>query len=286
MFLQTRYFSKYRYNYGFLKKYGDNCYKLSIFNARKHSGVERKSAITSFARKGTVNESKLQCNLSRTRNTIFELAYCNPWEFFVTFTLDKAKYDRTDLKKFQKDLSQFIRDIGKKHGIHVKYLLIPEQHKDGCWHMHGFLMGLPLEHLHEFQQTEHLPYKILNRLKQGKRVFDWPAYSRKFGFSDIEIVENNEAASRYITKYITKEAFHTIKDLNAHIYYASKGLARATVEHQGIVAHALEYPDFENEYCHVKWFNDKQSALVYFESEVLDPQSCFYPNTFAIGSTE
>ena len=61
-------------------------------------------------------------------DTIYELAACNPWDWFVTFTLDKNKYDRTNLPKFQKDLSQFIRDFRKKTGAQVKYMLIPEQH--------------------------------------------------------------------------------------------------------------------------------------------------------------
>lgn len=283
--------SKFQYSYGILKRYNYCSYKLIVLAKRRRPGYEEKSRLPT-REKGTVNESKLQNSLSRTKSTIYELAACNPWDLFVTFTLDKNKYDRTNLPKFQKDLSQFIRDFRKKTGAQVKYMLIPEQHKDGCWHMHGFLMGLKFEHLHEFQSTEHLPYKILNRLAQGKHVFDWPAYSKKFGFSDIELIENNDAASKYITKYITKEAMSTIKALNAHVFYASKGLRRAKIIRQGTLAYGLNEPDFRNDYCAIRWFDNIGEPSTYFsdpeyyfdfESEVNEPLPCLPQTTFSIG---
>ena len=103
------------------------------------------------------NPEKLANNISRARSTIYELALCNEWQFFCTLTLDKEKYDRYDLKKFHKDLTQHIRDMNKKYKTKINFLLIPEQHKDGAWHMHGFLSGLPDDLLHEFTSAAVLP---------------------------------------------------------------------------------------------------------------------------------
>ena len=158
-----------------------------------------------------------------------------------------------------------MRDYRKKHGIAVKYLLIPERHQDGSWHMHGFLHGLPMDHLTEFTTADHIPYKILNRLQANKRVFTWTAYAQRFGFSVIELVENHEASSKYMTKYITKEAMSTITELNAHMFYASKGLQSSTVINQDLLTRAITTPDYANDYVRVKWFDDCTTALAHFE---------------------
>lgn len=244
-------------NLATLKNYGNMMYKITSFSCYTQHRVSA-SAKTPKGEAG--NEDKLQNSLSRSKNRVFELAFCNPWELFVTFTLDPTKYDRHDLNKFQKDLSQFIRDYRKKYHVPVEYLLIPEQHQDGCWHMHGFLMNLPISHLRQFTLADHLPIKILDRIKAGKQVFSWDAYSKKFGFSDIEVIENNEASAKYITKYVTKDALRTITELNAHIFYASQNLQEAVLIGKDILNKEIPLFDYENEYCRVKWFDDFESA--------------------------
>lgn len=183
---------------------------------------------------------------------MFELAECNPWELFVTLTLDAQKYERHDLKKYIKDLSHFIRNYKAKHGVNIKYLLIPERHQDGAWHMHGFFMGLPIEHLTPFGLNDRLPVKIRNRLKKGISVYTWQDYAKRFGYADIEKIEIREAASKYITKYITEDLGRAVKELNDHMYYCSKGLQTAELLAVLPMTKALEAPDFENEYVRVK----------------------------------
>lgn len=102
--------------------------------------------------------------------------------FFLTFTLDPEKYNRDDLKKFQKDVSQFIRNYNRLHGLSIKYLLIPEEHKKGGWHMHGFLMGLPKSHLRRFELKEKLPRYIREKIKVGQEIYEWQAYRKKIWF--------------------------------------------------------------------------------------------------------
>lgn len=251
--------SPYLYNYGTVKSYGDK-FKLTCLSACRQKGFE----IENFVRKGEAgNDEKLADNLARAKARIFELAYCNPWKYFVTLTLDKTKYDRYNLPKFIKDLGQMIRDFRKKYGADIRYLLIPESHKDGAWHMHGFLSGLPENELREFTLQDRLPEKIRNRLASGKRAFTWTSYERKFGFADIELIENNEAASKYITKYVTKEAMRTITELNAHTFYASKGLNGHEIIAEGFV-NPFE-PDYSNEHCSVKWFDNPWEALALIE---------------------
>lgn len=201
--------------------------------------------------RGTVNDEKLENNLQRTKRMIYELAFCNPWQWFFTATLDPSKYDRCNLEKFHKDITQWIRDQNKKHSLNIKFLLIPELHSDGCsWHMHGFLMGLPMECLKPFKIGSKMGFAIAEKVKQGQEVFDWPDYSKKFGFCDLEPIRNQEAVSKYITKYISKELANSVTELNAHQYYCSRGLARAEVIKKGSMLADIK-PDFVGEYCTV-----------------------------------
>lgn len=259
------YQSKTLFDYATLRDFAGNGFKLTALSLFNQPDPEKPRKFTPKGEAG--NAEKIANNLARSRNRIFELAFCNPWELFVTFTLDRAKYDRHDLEKFSKDLSQFIRDYRKKTAERVQYLLIPEPHKDGAWHMHGFLMGLPLDHLRKFHPDEILPDKIRKRLAEGKRVFTWEAYARKFGFADIEIVENHEAASKYATKYVTKETMNTTAGLGAHIFYASQGLNGAEIVRRDCLSDEIDNPDYQNEHVTVRWFSPEKREIAesYFD---------------------
>ena len=223
--------------------------KLVRHNALRTKGIED---VDQHARKGSVSDVKSDNNISRAKNRVFELALCNPWNIFLTFTLDPKKYNRNDLGNFRKDLSQFVRDYNKKYGLAIKYLLIPEEHKKGGWHMHGFLMGLPDEHLRLFTLSEKLPKYIREKLKSGQAVYEWEPYRKKFGFCDLEVVKDQFAVSAYVTKYITKDLDRTVRESGAHLYYCSQGLSRSVVIFRGKANDGLVY-DYESDYNSIKW---------------------------------
>lgn len=261
-----KYSQKYLHDFGILRDFCGNGYKLVSLSSYRQSGFDDDKKFTAKGEAG--NDGKLDNNISRTKSRIRELALCNPWEWFVTLTLDQKKYDRTDLAKFIRDLGQTIRDYRKRTENPVKYLLIPERHKDGCWHLHGFLHGLPVEALHLFGKEEHLPRRILERLKSGTPVYTWPEYAGRFGFAVMERIDNLTAISHYITKYITKDMVATITELNAHAFYASKGLNSSTVMVKDLLPRPVSCPDYENEHCAVKWFDDPEKALAAFAEVV------------------
>lgn len=220
--------SAYDYNVAFLKKYGDK-YKVQVLKCVRKKGVSS----STYNSKGSVNEKKLDCNIRRTKNAIKEIVLCNEWEYFITLTLDPKKYDRFNLSKFNKDLSQYIRDLRKRHEVDIKYLLIPEQHKDGAWHMHGFIMGLPNSELELFKRDERLPYYILNKLDNGEEIYNWVGYQQKFGNCNVEPIRDKDKASSYVTKYVTKSLEKSVEELNAKMYYCSRGLSRAQAIKKG-----------------------------------------------------
>lgn len=256
---------KYLHDVGIVRKYSDKKYKLTQMGTLRAKGFEDDRKHTAKGDGG--NDGKLDDNLSRAKQRIFELAYCNPWEWFVTFTLNPDKYNRYDLEKYIKDLSQFVRDYRKKSGNDLKYLLIPETHEKGGWHLHGFLMNLPRGELVQFTMLDKLPYSIRAKIEKGQALYTWNAYQNKFGYACIENVRNHEAVSKYMTKYITKEAMRTITELNAHTFYASKGLRQSSVIATDIMKKSIKNPDYENAYCSVKWYTEPEKALEYIFTE-------------------
>lgn len=248
-----KYVPKWLYNQTHLKLLGTpegrKVIKIVTFKTRVlQAGLEEERHSAYINQRGSVNDSKLEFNLSRTKNKIFELALCNHWDFFFTATLDPKKYDRTDLEVFHKSLTQWLRDYSKKYGIKIHFLLIPELHSDGrSWHMHGFLDGLPIEHLKQFKIGDRMGKSLAEKVKNGDVVYNWVPYSEKFGFCDLELIRDELAVSKYVTKYITKDLQKNVTELNAHQYYHSRGLNTAEIIKKGTMSANIA-PDFENEY--------------------------------------
>lgn len=249
------------YGYGDLRKI-----KVTTLACLRTAGVEDDSK--RVAVRG-VNDCKMEQSIIRARSKIFELAYCNPWEWFFTATLDPAKYDRTDLKRFHKDLTQWFRDLKKKEGYCIKFLLIPELHADGrSWHMHGFLSGLPSDCLCRFVLGDRMGRALAEKVKRGDPVFNWPAYSAKFGFCDLEPIRSHEAVCKYVTKYISKSLASSVKELNAHLYYHSRGLSGAEIRKKGTMLADI-VPSFQNDYCSIAWFDYDEELLERLESSIV-----------------
>lgn len=198
---------------------------------------------------------KPDSSVSRARRNVLELALCNDWKYFCTFTLDKDKYDRFNLEVWKKDFTQWIRDQRKKSkkqnmDLDFKFLFVPELHNDGAWHMHGLLGDIhPLTvpfHC-ERQQGMNIPDKLVRGC-----YFDWPEYRNKFGFCSLGLIKNKVATAFYVTKYISKNMQGTCENLGIHSYIPSRGLNRASLH--GSVYGGCDYLDsfLTNDYKFLK----------------------------------
>jgi hypothetical protein len=232
-----------------VKRYGER-YKLVFLESKRVPGYEEVlDEWEMFERKhgrkikGTC---KLENNIARAKSRIYEIAACNEWSHFMTGTLDSNKYDRYNLPAFQKDLSIFIKNQRRLASApNLKYLIIPEQHKDGAWHFHGLMNGLNPKMLSDFGSD--VPKKIRSQYR------NYNAYSKKFGFCSVGEIKNKDAVAAYITKYISKDMAKTNIELGNHLYYCSKGLKRAEKIKEGRLLTPPTSWDFENDYVKVKW---------------------------------
>ena len=252
---------KYLSDQTILKIYGsgkDRKIKITTMAFIRNSGVEDDDEDFRY---GGVNENKLDDNIARAKSLIFELAYCNPWQYFFTGTLDPVKYNRQDLEKFHKDLTVWIRNQNRKDGFDIKFLLIPELHADGhSWHMHGFIMGLPESALHRFVIGDRMGKAIADKVIRGDPVYSWTAYQRKFGFCDLEPIKNHEAVSKYVSKYINKNLGKCVSQLGAHMYYHSRGLQTAEVVESGYFFGKFPVT-YSGDFCSVGWLDYSDELL-------------------------
>lgn len=213
------------------------------------------------------HDEKLDCNVSRARAKIYEYAYCNDWQWFVTITLDKLKYDRYNLEKFHKDLTKWLNNYKRKIGNKIDFLLIPETHEDGAWHIHGLLNGLPVEFLKQFQHGDRMSKEIADRVRSGEVIYNWLDCAKKFGFVTLTSVRSHAAVSAYVTKYATKDLSRLVNEVRGHMYYVSRGLNTSDEVKKGFVytGNMNMSFDFEGKFCSVKWVKDLADVYRVFD---------------------
>ena len=243
---------KYIKNYYTVKKLHDDMYKVVYCKMP----IRRKGVEVKYSSDRNVNDKKLRNNVARARVRVFEYAICNEFDYFITLTINGEFLDRCDLGAYVKKLGQFIRDYRKQYGVDIQYLLVPEKHRDGAWHMHGLIKGIPQEHL-SINENGYL---------------DWKMYSNKFGYCSIDVIKNKEAVSKYITKYISK-SFHEgkgVTEKEKKLYYCSRGLKKPVTIQEGILTkdQMEKIPfQFENEYVKTGIYNLKEYEEI---REILD----------------
>lgn len=209
--------SQYPYQHDILsiKQYGYSHAKVSYHSSCRTSGFEDNNR--KFSPKGSVNDTKLYNNLCRTKELIREKGLCNPWQFFCTLTIDPKLHEKFNLKSIQCDISNFIHNQNRRRDDKISYLLIPEMCKDGAWHFHGFLNGL--------RDSD------LSINKYG--YLTWDRYNEKFGYVNMQKIDNQLAMVLYCLKYITKDCQKSVTELGARMFFASKGLKGAKQVYKG-----------------------------------------------------
>lgn len=157
-------------------------------------------------------EDKLKAAVSRARSAIFDLAFGNPWDYFITLTFDQRKVgDRYDYDNIRKHMHAFTVFLWR-HGC--QWLLVPELHKDGAYHYHGMIQGALSS---TYRETKY------NKAGEPYDCYQIDGYHK--GRSDISPIVDPSRISNYITKYVTKSALAVVPP-GAKKYWASRGLSR------------------------------------------------------------
>ena len=186
------------YHNGLVYTYADGsqdiiCCSNPIFREPGWEAVEKEPSPTKSTR--TVGKKSEGCDMERSmrraRSKLRRLALANDFEFFVTLTLDPEKIDRYDGAIVTKALGRWCDNMVRRHGL--RYILVPEQHKDGAFHFHGFFAGGGLVAKESGVEWD------------GRPVYNLPQWP--YGFTTAQrLYGDYHAAVGYCCKYIGKQA--------------------------------------------------------------------------------
>jgi hypothetical protein len=159
--------------------------------------------------RGKRGENVREDSLRRSKGRVFDYAMLNQFEWFCTWTLSKERINRYDPKEVAEKMQNFLANKVQRKDL--KYIIVPEYHKDGAIHAHGFMSGNLT--MHNSGKRDAVGRAIFN-------VEDW-----KFGFTNaVRISGNYQKACHYIKKYISKKG----RMIFGNFYYAGgHGLIRA-----------------------------------------------------------
>jgi len=169
---------------------------------------------------GCDHERALQVSRARARASIRDIALCNDFTHFFTWTLDPNLIDRYDSAIVGKKVQTFLKNASFRKGL--SYVCVGENHQDGAIHFHGLckLGSVRIERAIDYRTG--LPIST-NRGQPVFNMVDWT-----LGFSTcIPIDENYERTCNYLTKYLTKDS----QKIFGKWYYSSRDLIkRPTIE--------------------------------------------------------
>lgn len=181
------------------------------------------------------SEHSAQVSRSRTVSQIYEISRANVWEYFLTLTFDRRKLDSSDYDLLCNKVSKWINNIRSRYAPDLKYLIVPELHKDGIhYHFHGLLSHIG-----------NMTLKDSGIIKNGHKIYNLENW--KYGFSTVSKVLDTGRVSSYITKYISKDLCAVAK--NKRRYWCSRNCDRAKVK-----IYNLDYEDidrFFDEHIHL-----------------------------------
>lgn len=151
--------------------------------------VEKSAPAPREAGKKSEGEDMLR-SMRRARAKLRRLALANDFDYFVTLTLDPAKIDRYDGVVIARALGRWADNMVRRHGL--RYVLVPERHKDGAFHFHGFFGGEGLRVADSGHQIA------------GRPVYNLPQWS--LGYTTAQrLYGEYSAAVGYVCKYIGKQ---------------------------------------------------------------------------------
>lgn len=135
----------------------------------------------------------MRSSRNRTIQSIYKYARQAVWNFFVTLTFNQEFVDRFDYKECNEKVRNWLKHQHSRFAPDLKYLFVPEQHKNGAWHFHGLISNVGDM---AFADSGHTT-------KMGQVIYNLSGW--RFGFSTATAVTDTSRVSGYITKYITKD---------------------------------------------------------------------------------
>lgn len=142
----------------------------------------------------------------RSKNRIYSVARSVTWDYFITLTFNGKKVNRYDYENCCIKLKNWL-DRYRRSSPALKYLIVPEQHKDGAWHFHGLISC-----------GDYSSFVDSGKKDKGNTIYNIDSY--KLGFTTATKIVDTLRASSYICKYITKDCYKNIPAGKKRYWYS------------------------------------------------------------------
>lgn len=165
--------------------------------------------------KGKDPERALEVSRARARAAVRDIALCNQFDYFITWTLDGSLINRYDADEVKRRVLTFLKNKVHRNGF--AYVIVPEFHKDGAIHFHGLckLGTMRLERAVNARTGQPMS------TEKGQPIFNMPDWT--LGYSTcIPIDGNYERTCNYMVKYFTKDS----RKIFGKWYLSSRNLVR------------------------------------------------------------
>lgn len=168
----------------------------------------------------------MERSMRRARSSLRRIALSNDFKWFVTLTLNPALVDSHDGAAVVKKLNAWCSNMVQRKGL--KYILVPERHKKGGIHFHGFFNDCL-----DAVDSGHTD-------SQGHTIYNLPQWTLGFTTA-IELYDDYHKAVGYVCKYVGKQG----EKPAGRWYYSGGDLADPPVEYMEISPAELSnmFPD-------------------------------------------
>lgn len=197
-------------------------YKRPVTVSNKITFPEQKQISKSKERTQKQIEHSIESSVNRTINQIYMLSRANRWDYFITLTIDLQKQDSTNFNLISQKLNIWTNNLKKRYAPDLKYIIVPELHKDKRkWHFHGLFANIGKMSL-DFSGKVCIGKYIYDYVQKpfATKIYNIPLW--KYGFSTATVIRDPSRASSYITKYVTKDLCRVLP--NQHRYLASQNV--------------------------------------------------------------
>ena len=202
-------------------------------------------------------------SMNRTKNSIWQIALSNKWEYFVTFTFNPKIVKSDDYEECVFYMSQWLKNAKYRCSPDMKYLIVPEYHKDKKkFHFHALMSNIQGITLVDsgYRTNNKIIYNIANY---------------HLGYTTAILVDNDKDGQNktcgYMLKYITKDLVNLSQGKKRY-WYSVKNCDKPVVD--DYIVDSEHLPDFieclENDKNYRKKidmpFSDNELKIYNFET--------------------
>ncbi len=190
--------------------------------------------------------NSMSASLKRTKIMLNMLLEMNDFDWFCTFTFDRAKIDRTNDELVYLAYQKYVDNMKHKFP-NLRYLCVPERHEDNCIHFHLLIGGVSTQQLglvnsgkvccswatlknkicskEYFERTKH-EHELTDT--DGLVVYNVTSFT--YGLTTATRIVSRERCNSYVKKYIDKALGTSTEIFKKRFYYSANLKVPAIVD--------------------------------------------------------